>query len=127
MENGEPGEEAQPPRAPSSRKHCARVGSHPPAHPPSQPERIKHLLDNVELGSGKASMAEKTEGMKYILAVRDPTPVHARQRAAASLPLVSRVQSMARGRDVSVFYPDVVRNVIVSVAPRRARGRACVV
>jgi hypothetical protein len=43
-----------------------------------QPDRIKHLLDNVELGSGRASMAEKTEGMKYILAVRSCTSVRGR-------------------------------------------------
>jgi len=52
-------------------------------------DKIKHLLDNVEVGTGKASLLEKTEGMKYLLA------------------------QMARGRDVSEFYPDVVRNVIV--------------
>lgn len=34
-----------------------------------QPDKIKHLLDNVESGSGKASIIEKTEGMKYLLAV----------------------------------------------------------
>jgi hypothetical protein len=35
------------------------------------PERIKKLLDNVEMGSGKASILEKTEGMKFLLGVRD--------------------------------------------------------
>jgi hypothetical protein len=37
-----------------------------------QGDRIKHLLDNAESGSGKASVLEKTEGMKYLLAVRRP-------------------------------------------------------
>jgi hypothetical protein len=35
----------------------------------AQPEKIKHLLDNVELGTGKASIMEKIDGMKYLLAV----------------------------------------------------------
>ena len=35
-----------------------------------QPDKIKHLLDNVELGTGKGQVQEKTEGMKYLLAVR---------------------------------------------------------
>ncbi len=34
-----------------------------------QTEKIKKLLDNVESGSGMASMLEKTEGMKHLLAV----------------------------------------------------------
>lgn len=38
--------------------------------PRAQAERIKHLLDNVEGGSGKGSVLEKMEGMKYLLAVR---------------------------------------------------------
>lgn len=41
-----------------------------PHPPPAQPEKIKHLLDNVEMGTGKGQVQEKTEGMKYLLAVR---------------------------------------------------------
>ena len=37
--------------------------------PPLQDAKIKHLLDNVDT-SGKSSLADKVEGMKYILAVR---------------------------------------------------------
>lgn len=54
--------------AAASRKHCLPFIL-TDASLSAQPERIKHLLDNMELGTGKASIAEKTEGMKYILAV----------------------------------------------------------
>lgn len=38
-----------------------------------QPEKIKHLLDNTESSStSKTSVAEKIEGMKYLLAVSRP-------------------------------------------------------
>ena len=40
-----------------------------PSSLPSQPERIKKLLDNMEV-SGKGAIVDKVEGMKYILAVR---------------------------------------------------------
>ena len=55
-------------------------------------DRIKRLLDNVEV-TGKAAAGDKVEGMKYLLA------------------------QVARGRDVSEFYADVVRNVIVRMPP----------
>ena len=44
------------------------ISSTPPP-PLAQPERIKKLLDNMEI-TGKAAVVEKVEGMKYILAVR---------------------------------------------------------
>ncbi len=37
--------------------------------PFAQPEKIKALLDNVELGSTRAGIMEKIDGMKYLLAV----------------------------------------------------------
>ena len=43
-----------------------------------QPEKIRKLLDNVASGSGMASVMEKTEGMKYILAVRGTAALFAR-------------------------------------------------
>jgi hypothetical protein len=53
---------------------CCHAHAHriPLSSPPfrAQPERIKHLLDNVELGTGKANIMEKIDGMKYLLAVR---------------------------------------------------------
>ena len=52
------------------------------------PEKIKHLLDNVDSATGKTHVGDKIEGMKYLLA------------------------SMAHGRDVSEYYADVVKNVI---------------
>jgi len=101
--------------------------SHHAALPPLQADRIKHLLDNVESSSKSAvSIAEKTEGMKYLLAVRNThTTVQTRRRRPTAphhprhiVPLVlcscyPGLQMMAKGRDVSEFYPDVVRNVIV--------------
>lgn len=90
-----------------------------------QPERIKHLLDNIELGTGKASIAEKTEGMKYILAVSvtTPSPDTPAHIIMCLTSYIANLQSMARGRDVSEFYPDVVRNVIVSILARLLRLR----
>ena len=52
------------------------------------PEKIKHLLDNVDQATGKTFVSDKIEGMKYLLA------------------------SMAHGRDVSEYYADVVKNAI---------------
>lgn len=53
---------------------CARLCDGALTPPPmslrlAQPEKIKHLLDNIEAGTGKGSVMEKVEGMKYILAV----------------------------------------------------------
>jgi hypothetical protein len=42
-----------------------------------QPDKIKKLLDNVASGSGMASVMEKVEGMKYLLAVCSPTSAQA--------------------------------------------------
>ena len=65
----------------NSDAHRRKKTSFPPPLPPPpqpslfaprscvQPEKIKHLLDNVELGSGKAAVMEKIDGMKYLLAV----------------------------------------------------------
>lgn len=94
-----------------------------------QSDKIKKLLDNVASGSGMASVMEKTEGMKYLLAVR-ALRCHVCVRArfvalqclwyclVAALPACSCCclsQMQSQGRDVSEFYPDVVRNVIVRV------------
>ena len=59
------------------------------------PEKIKHLLDNVDSATGKTHVGDKIEGMKYLLA------------------------SMAHGRDVSEHYADVVKNVIIRVTATR--------
>jgi hypothetical protein len=102
-----------------------------------QPERIKKLLDNTDVSaSSKTSISEKTEGMKYLLAVSFTTeydmaithPAVRRWRASSGCSPTSQcfpsssvspfivwlgLQMMAKGRDVTEFYPDVVRNVIV--------------
>jgi len=51
------------------------------------PEKIRKLLNNPS--SGHVGVMEKTDGMKYLLA------------------------QMSHGRDVSEYFPDVVKNVIV--------------
>lgn len=57
-----------------------------------QPEKIKKLLNNPS--TGQVGTLEKTDGMKYLLA------------------------QMSVGRDVSEYFPDVVKNVIVRCSPR---------
>ena len=88
---------------------------------PPQPEKIKHLLDNIEAGTGKGSVMEKVEGMKYILAVRWVIRVCLESACPRSPPPPFRPhqQQMARGSDASGFYPDVVRNVIVRASKDR--------
>ena len=74
-----------------------------------QDDKIRKLLDTTV--TGKAAVFEKTQGMKYLLAVSILFPYRIRdsQGHYNMMP-----QMMSKGRDVSEFYSSVVRNVIVS-------------
>ena len=74
-----------------------------------QPDRIKRLLNST--GTGNQEIKDKLEGMEYLLAV-----------GLASLfssilfhdVFLHGPQMMSKGRNMSEFFPDVVKNVIVS-------------
>lgn len=116
-----------------------------------QADRIKKLLDNTATGTNShAAAMEKTEGMKYLLAVRrergkgpDGFSAHSEPGRLRDSELSGRTydvtgwyqflfvcwvrfallnrllfadwQQMARGGDVTPFFADVVRNVVVSI------------
>ncbi len=86
----------------------------------SQPEKIKDLLNRSSTDS-KAGLIEKTEGMKYLLAVSLSLRLRPSRRA---LHFFARLQQMSKGSDVSEFFADVVRNVIVGASLPAAHYRA---
>lgn len=90
-----------------------RVASPPPSPLPPQIGQVKKLLDNKV---GQAGEQEKLEGMKWLLAVRvswagprvgGGSLTGPRPRSAPG------EQQISKGRDVSQFFADVVKIVIV--------------
>lgn len=77
----------------------------PRLSPRSQPEKIKHLLDNIEAGTGKGSVIEKVEGMKYILAVRPWAGRRLRDGEGGLSCIVAFPRAHARARDSTPLVP----------------------